>query len=272
MSDQSLYLLTDAAERTGLTVEAIRQRIKRGKLEAVKGNDGMLRVRLTTADLEALDRSSPGRAAPTAAGQPVNDDRLLKALQEAAEARGEAVALRERAEMAEARAERAEAETATERARAAQAEREREAARIAAAAAEGEAKGLREALAEARRPFWRRWLGLAALCAGSVLLPAVASAQVNPDSATWAMPGCRAAIYKADTRMMTVDESFLAGACHGMVRGLLSADPGICAPNGSTQGQAVRVVVQYIDARPARQHENFVDLATEALRSAWPCR
>jgi hypothetical protein len=113
MNDQSLYLLTEAAERTGLTVEAIRQRIKRGKLEAMKGNDGMLRVRLTTADLEAIDRSLTGHAVPTAPGQPVNDDRLLKALQEAAEARGEATALRERAEIAEARAERAEAAAAT---------------------------------------------------------------------------------------------------------------------------------------------------------------
>ena len=112
MNDQSLYLLTEAAERTGLTVEAIRQRIKRGKLEAVKGNDGMLRVRLTTADLEAIDRSATGYAPRTATGQPVDDDRLLKALQDAAEARGEAAALRERAEMAEARADRAEAAAA----------------------------------------------------------------------------------------------------------------------------------------------------------------
>ncbi|MFC7478476.1 hypothetical protein ACFQS7_29420 [Dankookia sp. GCM10030260] len=159
MSDQSLYLLTEAAERTGLTVEAIRQRVKRGKLEAVKGNDGLLRVRLTTADLAGIDRSPTGRTAPTATSQEAHDDRLNKALQDAAEARGEAAALRQRAE-------RAEAEVAAERARAAQAEREREAARIAAAAAEGEVKGLqvavtelREALAEARRPFWRRWLG-----------------------------------------------------------------------------------------------------------------
>lgn len=112
MNDQSLYLLTEAAERTGLTVEALRQRIKRGKLNAVKGNDGMLRVRLTTADLEAIDRPPTGHVAHGPTGQPVNDDRLLKALQDAAEARGEAAALRERAEMAETRAERAEAAAA----------------------------------------------------------------------------------------------------------------------------------------------------------------
>jgi hypothetical protein len=64
MNDQSLYLLTEAAECTGLTVEAIRQRVKRGKLEFVKGNDGLLRVRLTTADLVGIDRSPTGRITP----------------------------------------------------------------------------------------------------------------------------------------------------------------------------------------------------------------
>ncbi len=125
----------------------------------MKGNDGMLRVRLTTADLEAIrDRPMTGYVLPTETGQPA-DDRLIKALQDVAEERGEARALRERAETAEQRAERAEAEAAVERARALQAEREREEARVRAAAAEGEAKGLRDALVEARRPFWRRWLG-----------------------------------------------------------------------------------------------------------------
>jgi len=144
MSDQSLYLLTEAAERTGLTVEAIRQRVKRGKLEAIKGNDGLLRVRLTTADLAGVDRSATGRMTPTMTGQTTHDDQLNKALQDAAEARGEATALRQRAE-------RAEAVAIAERARAAQAEREREAARIAAAAAEAEGKALREALAREMR-------------------------------------------------------------------------------------------------------------------------
>ena len=144
MNDQSLYLLTEAAERTGLTVEAIRQRVKRGKLEAVKGNDGLLRVRLTTADLAGIDRSSTGRVQPVMTGQATHDDQLNKALQDAAEARGEAAALRHRAE-------RAEAEAVAERARATQAEREREVARIAAAAAEAEGKALREALAREMR-------------------------------------------------------------------------------------------------------------------------
>jgi uncharacterized coiled-coil DUF342 family protein len=134
MSDQSLYLLTEAAKRTGLTVEAIRQRIKRGSLQAVKGNDRTLRVRLTDADLAGISNRSPtGHVPPTPTSHPTHDDRLLKALQEAAEARGEAATLRERAEKVEAQVDQLQAE--------------REEARIRAAHAEGEAKALREAVA-----------------------------------------------------------------------------------------------------------------------------
>jgi hypothetical protein len=45
----------------------------------------------------------------------------------------------------------------------------------------------------------------------------------------------------------------------------------LCPPKGSDRAQSIRVVVQYIDSRPARLHENFPDLAQEALRAAWPC-
>ncbi len=151
MSDQSLYLLTEAAERTGLTVEALRQRIKRGKLAAVKGNDGMLRVRLTTADLEGIrDRPATGHIPPTATGQPANDDRLIKALQDAAQARGEAAALRERAEMAEGRAAALAERVEAERRDADTKGRELIEARERAARAEGEAGALRERI-EAER-------------------------------------------------------------------------------------------------------------------------
>jgi chromosome segregation ATPase len=171
MSDPSnLYLLTEAAERTGLTVDALRKRILKGKLERVKGNDGLVRVRLTTADMEAL-KLGEGQAKPSPSDE---NGQTIKALEaeaaalreRAAKAEGESATLRERMESERARADRAateweaaRAETAVERARAAQAEREREAAKVAAASAEGEAKGLRLALEEARRPLWRRWLG-----------------------------------------------------------------------------------------------------------------
>src|SRR5262245_18516067 len=44
-----------------------------------------------------------------------------------------------------------------------------------------------------------------------------------------------------------------------------------CSPDGVTSGQAVRVVLAYIERRPQRMHENFKSLAIEALHEAWPC-
>jgi hypothetical protein len=40
---------------------------------------------------------------------------------------------------------------------------------------------------------------------------------------------------------------------------------------GVTGIQQIRVVIAYIEARPARMHELFDILALEALRAAWPC-
>jgi chromosome segregation ATPase len=182
MTDQpTRYTLTEAARLTGLSTEALRLRIRRGKLLAEKGNDG-LRVFLTSADIEAIVAGQERQQIPTDRTQSPN---AIKALEDAIgllrEQFGQdrtaletaVLNLKERAERAEtqatveqARADRAEvereaarAEIAVERARTAQAEQARESAKVAAAAAEGEAKGLRLALEEARRPFWRRWIG-----------------------------------------------------------------------------------------------------------------
>ena len=174
MTDQSptandrLYDLPEAARLTGLTVDALRKRASRGRLEQVKGNDGTVRVRLTTADLEAVrqEPASQGRSDDEPTGhvvQTVQPDPEVTGLRDALAAEREALS-RERQ-----RADRAEAGEAAARARGDQAEREREEARVRGAGAEGEARGLREALAEARatladmrRPIWQQWLGIPA--------------------------------------------------------------------------------------------------------------
>lgn len=50
MTDTELVLLPEAAARLRTTPDAIRQRIKRGSLRGVKGNDGRLRVYVSKAD------------------------------------------------------------------------------------------------------------------------------------------------------------------------------------------------------------------------------
>lgn len=91
----------------------------------------------------------------------------------------------------------------------------------------------------------------------------------NIDSANQVMPWCRSFIGSepGDPRN--------AGMCIGAVRAIViieAAEGTICPPSGSSGGQWVRVVVQYIDNRPGRLHENFAILAREALRAAWPCK
>jgi hypothetical protein len=149
------YTLNEAAKLTGLSVDALRQRAKRGKLGTVKGNDGLVRVRLTTADLDAIRLAVTADTDQPESSQELDESQTIKAL------RGETASLREalsrerdRADQAEVRAGRIEQERD-------EARREREDARVRAASAEGEAKALREALDFARRPAWRRWLGLA---------------------------------------------------------------------------------------------------------------
>jgi hypothetical protein len=83
------------------------------------------------------------------------------------------------------------------------------------------------------------------------------------------MPGCRAFLKDS---VASGREGIEAGLCAGAVAGLVYAAPGVCVPKGADAAQAVRVVLQYIDSRPARMHENFMTLAAEALRAAWPCK
>ena len=148
-----LHTLTEAAQLTGLTVDALRQRIRRRKLQAVRGNDGLIRVRIDKLAIEPRSASQPGESLHSRLGGPVQPgdqtdqrDHTIKALEDAAGELRDALAReQQRADTLEAREN--------------EARRELTAALVRAATAEGEAKALREALEEARRPFWRRLFG-----------------------------------------------------------------------------------------------------------------
>jgi hypothetical protein len=106
-----------------------------------------------------------------------------------------------------------------------------------------------------------------------------AKADVDTSSANWLMPGCRAFI--SDSPDATIPNAsrnaalLLQGLCAGNVEGVWDTAfrfGEVCSPEGAINEQAVRVVVQYIDARPARMQERFAGLALEALIAAWPCK
>ena len=85
-------------------------------------------------------------------------------------------------------------------------------------------------------------------------------------SANEEMPGCRVAVGSMHSGHPS---GWGGGHCTGAIGAIFyfSEDLRICPPNGSSVGQAMRVVVPYIDSRPARLHENFYSLAAEALKA-----
>jgi hypothetical protein len=100
----------------------------------------------------------------------------------------------------------------------------------------------------------------------ALTVTSVWAAGMDVDSANYMMPGCRDWLGDAAANL------FRQGRCAGVIEGLIYLNGGACRPEGSTREQSVRVVVAYIDARPAQMHERFDDLALEALRAAWPCK
>jgi hypothetical protein len=114
----------------------------------------------------------------------------------------------------------------------------------------------------------RRALATATIAA-LMLTPAVAEPDLN--SANYLMPACKK-FANSDFNVNSL--SFLSGVCAGTIGTLMTISSvlHICLPPQVTNGQAVQVVIQYIDAQPARLHENFTLLAIEALREAWPCK
>jgi Rap1a immunity proteins len=104
-----------------------------------------------------------------------------------------------------------------------------------------------------------------AFIVGVTLLVCTAANAADTTSANVVLPGCKDSIAGRG--------GYGAGYCHGVLDGMIIIQKNEwCTPRGSTLGQAVRVVVAYIDARLARQHEDFRDLALEGLREAWPCK
>jgi hypothetical protein len=109
-------------------------------------------------------------------------------------------------------------------------------------------------------------LMLAAACIA--MLSAHANAQNDSTSASKVIGGCHE-IEKRGTSTQSIN---LQGLCAGAIGAIANSDDGRCMPQNVTMGQAVRVVIAYIDSQPARLHESFNKLAAEAIRRAWPCR
>jgi hypothetical protein len=106
-----------------------------------------------------------------------------------------------------------------------------------------------------------------------------ATAENDSQSANSIMPGCNAWIAQLGRGSTALSSNvFLAGECLGIVGAIsyfsrdFSYSSAAYPPANVTYNQAVQTVTAYINARPQRIQERFIDLATEALHDAWPCK
>jgi len=99
-----------------------------------------------------------------------------------------------------------------------------------------------------------------------------AAAEEDYFSANYLLPGCKEAA--SDSPGNNIFLAWKSGRCTGAVETLTYFSKFGCfdPPPRATVLQELQVVVRYIEARPHRTHENFKELALEALREAWPCR
>lgn len=95
------------------------------------------------------------------------------------------------------------------------------------------------------------------------------------DSANYCLEPLRS--FTNEQHDISHDNRFLIlkqGVCSGIVQGIASVSRSLCAciENGVTLGQIHKVVLIYLDQRPARLHEAFTGLVIQSLRNAWPCK
>ena len=116
--------------------------------------------------------------------------------------------------------------------------------------------------------------------AGLLCLNCLVSAAAQPangDASANAMfRGCKAFV---EGRAADAQLYGLGNYCAGIVIGLASVGQDLsrpewqsCAPGTTNAQQLARVVVDFMEARPERMHEDFKRLTLEAFHDAWPCK
>ena len=86
------------------------------------------------------------------------------------------------------------------------------------------------------------------------------------DEARAVTAGCHEAL-KRTGQLQTFD----AGICFGILKGLHYLSKDICIPPATSLGQIGAVVSQYFDSHTGKIHDDFQETALDAMRSAWPC-
>jgi len=115
------------------------------------------------------------------------------------------------------------------------------------------------------------------------MLVAIWPNRASSQTAESLLSGCRIVAKAAvmDDRV-EMQQTFGSGECWGsfgvVQKLIIMADAdrrplfNVCAPASSTRTQLTAIFVKYADDHPAKLHEDFLDIALEALRDAFPCK
>jgi hypothetical protein len=84
---------------------------------------------------------------------------------------------------------------------------------------------------------------------------------------------CQASVKSLDNPyvQMSEIETFDDGMCRGMVTGIFEISSRSCPSEGSTVGQAIRVVFKFLQDHPEKLHLRASELTERALAQAFPC-
>jgi hypothetical protein len=66
-------------------------------------------------------------------------------------------------------------------------------------------------------------------------------------------------------------QTFGAGMCLGILKGLHYLSKDICIPPATSLGRIGDLVSQYFDSHAGKIDDDFQETSLDAMRSAWPC-
>jgi hypothetical protein len=119
------------------------------------------------------------------------------------------------------------------------------------------------------------WPAIAALISGLALAGSQmreAAAQGDTRTGIEMLPNCRAFLEGPGLLERATQEQILrAGFCAGFVLGIMPEETEACVPPVPAR-EAVRTVVDYLDAHSDQLNDAFDDLVERALTATWPCK
>jgi hypothetical protein len=98
--------------------------------------------------------------------------------------------------------------------------------------------------------------------------------ETNPYSGFFSLPACKAYAEPKAPLRMRLEGNFCAGQLRALVyvSHVLSPELRSCVPDNLPNGQLTMVAVRFLETHPERMNEDFMALAMQAFREAWPCK